>query len=61
MHKIELQVDDSIYEYIMFLLKNLKVKGLDIKEDIDFSKYKIDSFKEIDPLKYQQKIRNEWK
>jgi len=57
----------------MFLLKNLQLQGLEIKEEkndikdikdnfiIDFSTYKIDSFKDIkDPVKWQKDIRNEW-
>jgi hypothetical protein len=63
MHTIKLKIDDSIYNYIMFLLKNLKVKGLEIEEEenIDFSKFKIDSFKKLDPIKFQKEIRDEWR
>ena len=73
MHIVELKIDNSIYDNIMFLLKNLKSKGLEIKEidnsicndekkDIlDFSQYNIKSFKNItNPVKWQQNIRNEW-
>ena len=30
------------------------------KEGLDFSSFKVDSFKELDGLEYQKKIRNEW-
>jgi len=66
MHTIKLKVDDIVYEHIMFLLDSFKSKGVVIEEDkiedgIDFSKYKIDSFKDIkDPVKWQNKIRKEW-
>ncbi len=33
MHTIKLQVQDSIYEHIIFLLKNLNTKELKIIED----------------------------
>lgn len=33
MHTIKLQVHDSIYSHIMFLLKNLDTKDLKIVED----------------------------
>ena len=33
MHTIKLQIKDSIYDHIMFLLKNLNSKGLKIIED----------------------------
>ena len=33
MHSIKLNVDDSIYGHIMFLLKNLNTKELEIIED----------------------------
>jgi len=32
-HTIELQVEDNIYQNIMFLLNNLKLDGLKIRED----------------------------
>jgi len=50
----------------MFLLDSFKSKGIVIEEDkvedgIDFSKYKINSFKNIkDPVKWQNEIRKEW-
>ncbi|HIP29709.1 MAG TPA: hypothetical protein EYG83_02730 [Sulfurospirillum arcachonense] len=73
MHTVQLKIDNSIYDNVMFLLKNLQLQGLEIKEEkndikdikdnfiIDFSTYKIDSFKDIkDPVKWQKDIRNEW-
>ena len=33
MHTVQLKIDDSIYHNVMFLLNNLKVEGLEIKED----------------------------
>ena len=66
MHTIRLKVDDIVYEHIMFLLDSFKSKGIVIEEDkvedgIDFSKYKINSFKNIkDPVKWQNEIRKEW-
>ncbi|MFA6789248.1 MAG: hypothetical protein WC149_07950 [Arcobacteraceae bacterium] len=70
MHTIKLNVGDGIYNHLMFLLKNLKTNELEIIEDkenattqeeIDFSKYKIDAFKNIkDSLQWQNEIRNEW-
>ena len=32
----------------------------DDKKVIDFSKYSIEAFKDIDPIKWQQEIREEW-
>ena len=33
MHTIKLQIQDSIYDHVMFLLKNLNTKELKIIED----------------------------
>jgi hypothetical protein len=66
MHTIKLKVNDIVYEHIIFLLDSFKSKGVVIEEDktedgIDFSKYKINSFKDIkDPVKWQNEIRKEW-
>lgn len=75
MHNINLQVEDNIYQNIMFLLNNLNLSGLKIQEEnslntldfnkskktIDFSAYKIESFKKLDdPVEWQKKTRDEW-
>ena len=72
MHTIKLNVGDSAYTHLMFLLKNLNTSEIRVVEDItqdednscetiDMSAYKIEAFRAIqDPLKWQQKIRAEW-
>jgi len=70
MHTVQLKIDNSIYHNVMFLLNNLNLKGLEIKEDaevpkkinsLDFSNYKVKAFENIeDPVKWQQSIRDEW-
>jgi len=66
MHTIRLKIEDDIYSHVKFLLNSLKPKGVIIEEDkqddmIDFSKYSINSFKDIkDPVKWQNDIRKEW-
>ena len=72
MHTIKLNVGDSAYTHLMFLLKNLNTSEIEVVEDtaqdegnaskgIDMSAYKIEAFKAIqDPLKWQQDIRDEW-
>lgn len=75
MHTVKLKMDDNIYHNVMFMLRNLKVKGLEI-EEIDekvsskhtkeqiqrlFASNKIDAFKNIDdPMQWQQAQRDEW-
>ena len=70
MHTIKLNVGDSAYAHLMFLLKNLNTSEIQVVEDraeekeysfIDMSAYKIEAFQTIqDPLKWQQEIRAEW-
>ena len=70
MHTVQLKIDNSIYHNVMFILNNLKLKGLEVKEEkttntqinsLDFSKYKVKAFKDInDPVEWQQSIRDEW-
>ena len=70
MHPIKLNVGDSAYAHLMFLLKNLNTSEIQVVEDraeekeysfIDMSAYKIEAFQAIqDPLKWQQEIRAEW-
>jgi len=69
-HTIKLNVGDSAYAHLMFLLKNLNTSEIQVVEDraeekeysfIDMSAYKIEAFQAIqDPLKWQQEIRAEW-
>ena len=70
MHTIKLNVGDSAYAHLMFLLKNLNTSEIQVVEDraeekeysfIDMSAYKIEAFQTIqDTLKWQQEIRAEW-
>ena len=73
MHTVTLNIEDNIYNHIMFLLKSLNTKELEIVEDkvtinhtntkeyLDFTKYSVVAFKEIkDPVLWQQKQREEW-
>ena len=75
MHTVKLKVEDSIYQNIMFILKNLHVKGLEIEEITEsetlnntktkiqelFSNKKVDTFKTIeDPMQWQKQQRDEW-
>jgi len=41
MHTVQLKLDDSIYDNVMFLLNNLKInlKGMEIKEIEKFSNH----------------------
>ena len=75
MHTVKLTMEDGIYQNIMFILKNLHVKGLEI-EEVDenitvnstktkikelFSNKKVDIFKTIDnPMLWQEQQRDEW-
>lgn len=74
MHTVKLKIEDSIYSNVMFVLSNLKVKGLEIEEIKDdsaqntkekvkklFAAKKIETFKSIDnPLQWQRQQRDEW-
>ena len=70
MHTIKLQVQDSIYEHVIFLLKSLDSKGLNFTEyktnnknskyDILEKSAGILADRNIDPLKWQEEIRSEW-
>ncbi len=73
MHTVKLKIEDNIYQNIMFLLNNLNLKGLVIKEEKQVSKntkqsikqlFKskdIEIFKSIDnPMSWQNKQRDEW-
>ena len=63
MHNITLQIEnEEVYKNIMFFLKHLNVEGLKIEENkFDFSNHKVKSFQNVDPIKFQQEVRNEWK
>lgn len=65
----------QLFDKIVWLLNSFKNQGLEIIENkkdkfkpivkssqdsLDFSSFKIDSFKNIDGLEYQKKIRDEW-
>ena len=69
MRTITIKVDESIYDNVMFFLKNLKDKGIIIEEKNSQAKEikkllnnkKVTPFKNIkDPLKWQEDIRKEW-
>jgi len=61
MRVIEIKIDnDTLYKKIISFLKSLHI-SFEVKEkELDFSKYKIDAFKNIDAVKYQREIRDEW-
>ncbi|CAA6827052.1 MAG: Unknown protein [uncultured Sulfurovum sp.] len=67
--------NEQLFEKILWLLNSFKNDGLEIiennreklkpilktkEEGLDFSSFKVDSFKELDGLEYQKKIRDEW-
>jgi|GEM_PF-6227453 len=71
MHTVQLNLDDNIFDTVMNFLKQLPKNQVDIeikgepkkdnKDDgFDFGQFNVNSFKDIDALDYQQKIRNEW-
>ena len=75
MHTVKLNIHDSIYDHVMFILKNLQPKGLEIKElsnDLQskttktkmkdlFAKKDIEIFKTINgPMLWQKQQRDEW-
>ena len=75
MHTIKLKIEDNIYKNIMFVLKNLQLKGLEIEEIYEnrsskttktkikelFSNKKVDTFNTInDPMQWQKQQRDEW-
>ena len=75
MHTVKLKMEDSVYQNIMFILKNLHVKGLEIEEIIEkeslkttktdikalFSNKQVNTFKTIDdPMQWQKQQRAEW-
>jgi len=67
--------NEQLFDKIVWLLNSFKNQGLEIidnnrkkfnptiepiKDGLDFSAFKVESFKEIDGLEYQKKIRDEW-
>ena len=74
-HTVKLTMEDNIYHNIMFMLRNLQSKGLEIEEINEdsstlntkskikelFSNHNIEVFKSIDdPIKWQKNQRDEW-
>lgn len=75
MHTVKLNIKDSIYQNVMFVLESFKEKGVQIEELTKVDKNqknketlkdflansKIEVFKDIkDPVDWQKSIRNEW-
>ena len=73
MHRLVLDVNDSVMDKIIYFLNHLPKKDVKIIQDekidiqksenniIDFSKYDIDAFKCInDPVSWQKNQRSEW-
>ena len=67
--------NEQLFEKILWLLNSFKNDGLEIiansrdkltttskpqQNGLDFSSFQIESFKNIDGLEYQKKIRDEW-
>ena len=65
----------QLFDKILWLLNSFKNDGLEIisnskknkepssdpfNNGLDFSSFKVDSFKNIDGLEYQKQIRDEW-
>ena len=74
MHAIKLNVEDSVFDKVLYFLKNLPDGDVEIllddsaekkrkiaKSSIDFSKFQIESFTRIeDSVVWQRSIRDEW-
>lgn len=74
MHALKLNIEDNVFDKVLYLLKSLPEGGVEIisdnsdeskdkivKNSIDFSKYSIESLSKIkDPLEWQRSIRDEW-
>jgi len=64
----------QLFDKVLWLLNSFKNDGLEIISDnkkntessdalndgLDFSSFKVDSFKEIDGVEYQKQTRDEW-
>ncbi|MDA3939442.1 MAG: hypothetical protein PF693_09050 [Spirochaetia bacterium] len=74
MHALKLNVDDTVFDKFLYLLKSLPDGGVEIilddsvdsedkivKKSIDFSKYRIESLSKIEnSLKWQKSLRDDW-
>jgi len=74
MHALKLNIEDDVFDKVLYLLKSLPEGGVEIISDksveneyvfvnnsIDFSKYRIESLNGIkDSLAWQRSIREEW-
>jgi hypothetical protein len=66
--------NEQLFDKVLWLLNSFKRDGLEIisynkkntepsdtlADGLDFSSFKVDSFKDIDGLAYQKQIRDEW-
>jgi len=53
------QNKEKFFEFIKSSYKNF-IKKSNKQDEIDFGKFQIESFKDIDPIEFQKKIRQEW-
>ncbi|WP_198305549.1 hypothetical protein [Arcobacter vandammei] len=73
MHTIKLNIQDSVYKNVMFVLESFKEKGVQIEEITKLNKNKketlkdflekseVEVFKDLkDPVAWQKSIRDEW-
>ena len=73
MHRLVLDVNDSVMDKIIYFLNHLPKKDVKIVQDevittqklastvIDFSKYDVEAFQGIDdPVAWQKELRSEW-
>ena len=73
MHRLILDVNDSVMDKIIYFLSHLPKNDVKIVQDkiidsnmttanfIDFSKYTVEAFKDInDPVSWQKDQRSEW-
>lgn len=70
MHRIVLKVKESVLSNVLQILNNFPGKSvaivndevipIDEIKDFDFSTVKVNAFRNIDPVEWQQTIRDEW-
>ena len=70
MHRITLNVQDNRLTQVMQVLKQLPENTIEVitneviqdtrANEFDFSAVKVEAFKEVDPVEWQRKIRDEW-